>query len=215
MKEDAQVHLSRPAVSSARQFLREATHAEHVRLNLHPLLSGITKPGYSLDRYQLVLIAYYHLYKAIEGGVERALGALHLPFLYAPRRKLPWIEEDLAQFGLDPESAAFQPKSPVGPVSYPEAGDLVGVLYAIEGSSLGGKVISRHLEDHLGLCAAQGARFFHGYGEKIMPFWQQVEELIDTVLSDEHVRGQAARSAKNTFELIEAVLDEYLVCHPV
>ena len=48
---------------------------------------------------------------------------------------------------------------------------IVGALYVIEGSTLGGKVIARQLAAHLGLNAAKGARFFHGHGAATEAHW--------------------------------------------
>lgn len=210
---DRPVLNNQAPISAVRQFLRDSTHGEHVRLNQHPMLAGITRPDYSLDRYQLVLVAYYHFYKIIEGAISQFLATRMLPFSYDRRRKLQWIEDDLMQFGIDPEAPAFLPRSPSTAVELRDIGQLVGVLYTIEGSSLGGQVISRHLEAHLGLTATQGARFFHGYGPDIASYWQQTEAFIDATLTHDEIRDSAMSSAKTTFSLMESLLDDYHLAH--
>lgn len=204
---------SKPPISAVRQFLRDSTHGEHVRLNQHPLLAGITRPDYSLSRYQLVLVAYYHFYKIIEGAISEFLATRTLSFSYHRRLKLQWIEEDLMRFGIDPEAPALLPRSPIEPLELCDVGQFVGVLYTIEGSSLGGQVISRHLEAHLGLTVTTGARFFHGYGPDIASCWRQTEEFIDATLTSDEIRDSATSAAKTTFSLMESLLDDYHLAH--
>ena len=70
-----------------RQTLRRATHDIHVRLDHHPLLVGITKPGYLMQAYHHVLIGYFHFYQEVELAIESCLHALDLDFDYSARRK--------------------------------------------------------------------------------------------------------------------------------
>lgn len=48
----------------------------------------------------------------------------------------------------------------------------LGILYVIEGSTLGGKVIFKHVQKALGLDQNNGASYFYGYGEKTGDFWK-------------------------------------------
>ena len=49
--------------------------------------------------------------------------------------------------------------------------DVLGYLYVMEGATLGGRLISQHIQTVLGITPATGGSFFHGYGEHI---WQHV-----------------------------------------
>lgn len=198
---------------SVRRGLREATHAEHVRLNQHPLLSGITRPDYALLTYQQVLAAYYHFYRELEACIDRALQAGVSTFSYANRCKLPWLASDLRYFGIDPDAAAWRPAIAPQRFELLDEGQLLGTLYTIEGSSLGGQVIVRHVAAHLGLTPDTGARFFYGYGEQTMPLWGRFEAFINTALTDEGACRRAQDAAKSTFSRMESVLDDYLARH--
>jgi len=48
-------------------------------------------------------------------------------------------------------------------------GRAFGVLYVLEGSTLGGRHIALALEKRLGLTAGNGAMFFNAYGDLLMP----------------------------------------------
>lgn len=195
--------------SQARDCLRRATHAEHVRLNQHTLLSGITRRGYSLEFYVQVIVAYYHFYRAIEASIDEALARLQLTFDYGVRRKLPWLVEDLRHLGIDPDSPSARPSLAVKAPRGLDAGRLFGVLYTIEGSSLGGRVISEHLSANHGLTARSGARFFFGYGEAVDTCWREFTNELDRRLADGEARTLACGAARQTFTLMEQVLDDY------
>lgn len=48
----------------------------------------------------------------------------------------------------------------------------LGILYVIEGSTLGGKVIYKHLQKTLGLNEESGAAYFYGYGDHTGELWK-------------------------------------------
>jgi len=48
----------------------------------------------------------------------------------------------------------------------------MGILYVIEGSTLGGRVIYKNIHQNLELDADSGAAYFSGYGELTEPLWK-------------------------------------------
>lgn len=193
-------------VENPRQTLRKGTHGEHVRLNQHPMLEGLTRPGYPRARLGFLLSGYFHIYRALE------LAITSLPvdgFSYASRQKLPWLIQDLEHFGIDPESTGYRPYGPLATPAPIDAAELAGMLYTIEGSTMGGQVISRHLATHLGITPAMGCRFFHAYGEHTATRWNEFEAFLNASLADRQQCERALATAKATFGCIETILDEY------
>lgn len=191
--------------ADARKALREATHPAHVRLNKHPLLNHLTSPGYPLAHYKKVLMAYFGSYASIEASIDDALRRWPIDFSYSTRRKLPWLAADLAWFGMAQPAIVCSP----APELVVDRHSLFGILYAIEGSSLGGRVIAQVLARHLGLTPAEGARFFAGYGEEIDQRWNEIIALLNARLTGPDALNSAIVSANRTFQLIEARLDEH------
>jgi heme oxygenase len=196
---------------SLRAALRTTTHVEHVRLNRHGLLAGLTRPDYPLSSYHLVLLAYHRFYAAVEAAIEAVPAAMNAGFDYQARRKRGWLDADLAYFQLDPQTA---------PNTLPEAllglrlnspGSLIGTLYVIEGSTLGGQVIARHLAEHLGLTATTGARFFTAYGPLIEQRWHEFLAWAETVQPADEIRRDACIQAQAMFHLLEDLLDAHLL----
>lgn len=192
--------------------LRRLTHPAHVRINRHPLLVGLTLPGYPLERYRAILAVYGHLYEAIEAKIEAFLARSATPFDYSQRRKHPWLQEDAAALEIDVRHPRYRPQRPIALDDLVSTGQLIGVLYTIEGATQGGQVISRHLAATLNLTAGTGARFFNGYGDPMETHrrWQQFCAFADSILHLPDQRSAAGVSALGIFALIEEHLND---CH--
>lgn len=206
-------NASAPGGDGTRQRLRHATHGLHVHLNRHPMLCGLLKPGYPPAFYQSLLAAYFHIYRSVEEVIDEFLADpdRRAGFSYAQRHKLPWLAEDLRSFAIDPEAPAYRPLQPVSVTLPTGPGQLIGMLYAIEGATLGGQVVARDLLAGLGLGAMSGARFFNGYGDdaETARRWREFEHYADSISDDAAQLRLAEESAAAIFKLIESQLDDY------
>ena len=189
------------APGPVRLLLRQRTHAAHTRLNHHPMLSGITQPGYPISRYKALIAAYQPLYAGLEQAIEDAIATCDLAFDYRVRRKLPWLNRDL-DFLTHTVQATPAPIPPITGL-----GELVGVLYVIEGSTLGGGLIARQIAEHLGLTACAGGAFFHAYGAETQTRWSDFCRFMETLGTDPGALTCAAQRAEDTFVLFHQALD--------
>jgi len=186
--------------------LRRHTHAAHVRINHHPFVSGLTRQGYSLQRYQALLVAYYQLYAAIERHVETTLAAITTSFDYEQRKKLPWLTADLAWFGLDAHLPPWRPSKEPKITMPPRPGTLIGTLYVIEGATQGGKVISRHLRTSMNIDSDTGARFFTGYGDAEQT--AGIEQVNQAITEIDSVTQQNAALVEKAAAAAQALRDQ-------
>jgi heme oxygenase len=194
-----------PKGNAVQLRLRAVSHTSHVRINHHPLLAGLAGRDYPLSTYRTVLVAYYHLYQQIEIRIEQFIRKGNIPFDYSARLKLPWLADDLKFFNENPQA-----RLPVPPLDFPEItsiGQLVGVLYTVEGSTLGGQVISRQLLEIHRLTL--GARFFNGYGKDTEENWQRFCQFAEAIQCDEIQCQTAEAAALLTFNGFEGVLNAY------
>ena len=195
--------------SIVRTRLRNATHHYQVRLNQHPLLVGLTQPEYPLAHYRKLLSAYFHLYQPLEEQITQFLRRQSCSFNYVDRCKLPWLQKDLAFFHDVSLAPGHAPHKAMDLPEIDNVGQLIGVLYAIEGSTLGGQLISRSLAKHHGLTPNEGVRFFNGYGDRTANLWQDFIFFSDTIAGSELHSRAAEVAACQTFQLFNQVLDEY------
>jgi len=77
---------------------------------------------------------------------------------------------------------------------------LLGTMYVMEGSTLGGQLIARHVEKSLALVPGVGDAYFRGHGERTGAMWKEFSALLATRISDDQT-GQVIDSAKKMFQV--------------
>jgi heme oxygenase len=203
---EANGHREESRGESVRDSLRHSTHSHHVRINRHPLLGQLTRPGLTLRTYARILAAYRSYFNVIEPAIERFLASYPGQFDYVPRRKLPWLESDLAKFEVPARAGDMSDQ--LRALSFiSEPGEAIGVLYAIEGSTLGGQVIARHLAQNLGIDQATGARYFSGYGQETEGRWQEFCRFAESIAASARQVDLASKAAVRAFIATEQCLD--------
>lgn len=205
-------YLNKPLTDKSvgvHELLRNATHKQHVKLNHHPMLISLMQPAYPLVRYLQLLNAYFYIYKIFEDKITSFLEAEICTFSYASRYKLPWLQQSLATFHESTLSLNDTPPMQITLPAIENLGQLIGVLYVIEGSTLGGQHIAKYLSNSFGYLGDDGVRFFEGYGEKTSSNWQEFLLFADSISHHPEYCAAAEHSAELTFEFFERVLDCY------
>jgi heme oxygenase (biliverdin-IX-beta and delta-forming) len=188
-----------------RGLLREATKYNHPLLNHHPLLLGLADPHYPLDRYRELLRAYLQVYEPLESSICNFLSVNPAIFNYKERMKTTWLLSDLNYFNDLPLRTPLAMKVP----AINNLGELIGVLYVVEGATLGGQLISKCLANYHGLSREQGACFFNGYGELTPSKWLEFIRFSDCIYNNEFQIKAAETAANRTFIFFERILDEF------
>jgi heme oxygenase len=138
---------------------------------------------------------------ALISPLETRLLALGLPASLSleDRLKTPALRRDLSALGVavPTERADWLPGDvPAG----------LGTLYVLEGGTLGGQIISRHLEPRLGLGAGAGLAYFSGYGPQTGPMWKRFAEAMTREVGPE-VGDAVVEGARETFLAFGRALD--------
>jgi heme oxygenase len=60
-----------------------------------------------------------------------------------------------------------------------------GTMYVMEGSTLGGQIIARHVEKVLHLRGGQGNSYFRGHGNRTGPLWKEFCAMLQLRIPDE------------------------------
>jgi heme oxygenase len=191
--------------------LRDATRAAHHGIDHHALMAPLLKPSLTLAHYSYVLqvMNWVHrpLHRCLQGSLQRFCPDHVDQISDRPH----WLAADLKSLGCDalqpPPSALAQWHGP----RLTSAAELAGVLYVIEGSTLGGQVITRQLQTSLQVSPSQGARFFHGHGDQTMARWQAYWRFA-TELCPAAAVPEACAAAVRMFGDFEQLFDAAL-CH--
>lgn len=170
--------------------LREGTGQQHREIEtlVDPMRTFV-----SVEAYKAHLLHVWQFHTCL----EPALATIDWPGLgidYAARRKSPLLAHDLRVLGVShpPSTPAAQPFDRRG------LNFALGCLYVVEGATLGGQLISRHLAT-LGIGSANGGRFFTGYGIRTGEMWKSFQvRAAGHCITDEEIDA-AVHGARWTF----------------
>jgi heme oxygenase len=164
-----------------------------------PLLQQLEQP--TLTSYTSILCAYWGYYLPIEQRIDQAWFAFPelATFDLAGRHKTNLIERDLAFLGMDAMQINRLPICHDLP-SITTLGHALGVLYVIEGATLGSQLIARTIEKTLGLNEQAGCAFFNGYGREVGPMWKRFSAFVNQFSDDTVVEADAIEAATATFQ---------------
>lgn len=181
--------------------LRAATKQPHHALDHHPMLAPLVRTDPQRADYAAALAALHGIYALAESAIMEFLDRHPGLFDYTLRRRLSALEADLSTLGKTPYPIEAELRAPEN------IGELVGMLYTIEGSTRGGRFIYKHLQQQLG--DAIPLSFFAGYGDASEQRWEEFWQFADSRCPQEE-HPSAIRSAVQLFGLIKTHLDR---CH--
>jgi heme oxygenase (biliverdin-IX-beta and delta-forming) len=157
----------------------------------------------SRNAYRDLLIRFYGFHKAWESD---AAELAHDRTFFRARCKTQLLAKDLAALGLEPgEIEALPQCRPLMPLRAPEA--VLGSMYVVEGSTLGGTIIAHEVERKLGLNAETGCAFFRSYGRETAAMWKSFGAVLLKASSPE-ADDIIVASAQKTFDVMHHWLCE-------
>lgn len=168
----------------------------------------LLEPGLTLEGYRAHLERLHGLFAPLEAELARLLPVLPPELRASERWKLPLLVRDLEALGHDAPSLARLPRATELPrlTGLPQA---LGCCYVLEGSTLGGQLLLRHLQRHFAGVSAGGFAFFRAYGEEVGPMWKAFGAVVrqaSAAAASEDFDAHVVRSAQDTFEAFEAWL---------
>ena len=157
---------------------------------------------FDAEHFRNLLAAYWGLYRPLDDRLAPTVDTRLDEFTYLSRADR--LADDLRALGCTDDDLAdlptlSEPKL-VDPGSRPE---LLGVLYVIEGSALGNRLIHRQLASDLGAALLGADAFFHDDGPATSRRWQSFRTLFDRHVTRGPALASAVRTATATFEMYE------------
>jgi heme oxygenase len=179
--------------------LKSSTRVRHAALESRTVLLN---KDLSQANYSQCLQRFFGYYAPLEKCLLEFPAWQEAGFVYDNRYKTQQIEHDLTALGLMQNVLKFIPQCKTLP-ELKTIAQLFGCLYVIEGATLGGQIISKHLYASLGLMPESGASFFAGYGQQTGSHWKafcacMTAFSIQTACDDEIIA-----SANKTFETLD------------
>jgi heme oxygenase len=174
------------------EMLKQETAAVHEKVMDESWAQRVLSTDYTRPEYRELLQKYYGFYLP----VETLLLALDTSVFHPSRAKHPLLQEDLSFFySSDCFKPAICQKIPEM-VDVPSA---LGVCYVLEGATLGGQMIAKHLKISLGLTPHEGLKFFNGYGSDTATMWRSFKKETQDIVRKPREFTTMLEAALNTF----------------
>jgi heme oxygenase len=172
---------------SLRNLLHERTAPDHQALEATPVMRAFSGGNPSIGEY----VDYLSRQRSLHAPLEAALSRWLPPDWVDLRlRKSSWLLHDLRMLGAPGDAPDVEVPS-IG--SWAEA---LGVLYVLEGGTLGLQVVRKRLQaDHPALHAA--GSFLHGYGPDTGRHWRGFVQVLEELPPAEW--PAAVGAARSTF----------------
>lgn len=175
-----------PPSASGFRVLAEATRALHVEVESRLELKSAL---HSKASYADMLAILFRWWSPAEASLDRFEWpeAVEWP----KRRRAHVLEGDLRRLG--------HPIPAPGPEPLVRSIDEAwGWLYVLEGSTLGGRIISRMLAAELAIGPNDGGAFHHGYGDDGGPMWRTLGRCFEAHLDRREPERTAALEAASS-----------------
>lgn len=145
--------------------IKSQTINSHKKLESLPVSASILSPDMKMTDYIHYLSLMYDVHKNTEEVIFPVLSEFINDL--EQRKKTHLIKEDF--FFLDYDKKYAPTVFSAAKMTIPFA---LGILYVIEGSTLGGRFILKNITTIPGLDSGKGVSFFNGYGDKTGSYWK-------------------------------------------
>ena len=153
-----------------------------------PLMQPDLKPA----TYGAILVGLYGFIRGWELWADTADDP-QFQALLSRRRRSALLAQDLEHFAIELPITLY-----AGPdLDRTARPSLLGAMYVIEGSTLGGQYIARHVEKVLALEPGHGDAYFRGYGDQTGALWTEFKQVLTGV--DEKDSEMLIAAAKKLF----------------
>lgn len=187
--------------------LRKQTRQTHTELDhaVFPLIQQIR----TTDDYARMLRTFYGFFQPLYDQFDQWLNDSVVSD-YSRRRKPEWIIQDLQAIGATGTALPVCNNVPTI-TSQPEA---FGAFYVLEGSTMGGTIISKKISENLNLNPGVGFRFFSGYGENNRKMWNDFITSMEAREENQKCLNSLIDLSQKTFHLFnEWITLQYAQTH--
>ncbi|WP_316737166.1 biliverdin-producing heme oxygenase [Pedobacter aquatilis] len=179
-------------------LLRTQTGENHNQLESLMFVNDIMNNTLSINNYKKLLTINYIIHQKLENKLANMLDNEIAEKLDMKNRlKLESLEQDLAYWGIDPLSLPaldfelFVPEK--------DNAAVLGALYVLEGATLGGNVIKKHILANANFAGKEeGLNYYGVYGDELSAKWKTFVAIINETVQEQDYE-KTVNSANETF----------------
>lgn len=183
--------------------IKSQTQTAHQHIEQNYLTASLVAERLKRTEYILLLEKFLSFYLPCEQELLHQEFWQKEAFDIEKRLKTPLIIKDLNFLGFS-ESKIKQLEKPDELPELRQNAQIMGYLYVVEGSTLGGQILGRHLQSLFGFTDKHGAAFFYSYGkENLGIMWRSFQNLLENFINQfPEEENLVIDSANQTFHLL-------------
>ena len=200
-----------PALPDVLARLRLETRREHEAVERVLNLMGVLTDSTYCQR----LVQFYGFYNPLEAALKTRctplLGnhdAVQLAQLLPRLHKSGLLRQDLQHLGV--RIAGLAQCRALPPIQ--TTAEVLGCLYVLEGATLGGRMITQHVQRTLGITPTTGGRFFDGYAGATARMWNAMRQTLLSGAVDAQAENAMVASAVATFTCLRSWCESTPFC---
>lgn len=181
------------------EYLKNQTRAQHDALEEKFESSKIFDKTFALEDYKKIIwYNYLFLLNLEQKTFEKISAELASKLQLNNRYKLPLIEQDVENLG-------FEKVAPNQENQVTSSSEALGILYVMEGSTLGGNVMRKQLAANPEF---QNIFFsyFGCYGDETGAKWKTFKEVLNAEITPDHYQ-EVLKGAENAYRFLLNLFD--------
>ena len=203
-----------PASSSILTRLRVETRGEHDAVER---VLDLTGAALTREAYRLRLEQFYGFYGPLEAALqsrcarkaedaeESNLSGATRSALASRLNKTAHLRQDLHHLGVMTDDLPLCYHLPM----LTTQAEVLGCLYVVEGATLGGRLITQHIQAALAITPTTGGGFFEGYAGDTGKMWQAMRHLLVSCALDTQTEDAMVANAIATFACLRGWCDPH------
>lgn len=175
--------------------LKAQTADSHKNLEQLTVSASILSPDMKIEDYNHYLSLMHDVHKSTEEVIFPLLTEVIADL--EERKKTFLIEQDLLFLNSHKTNSTtiFQVKDLTIPFA-------LGILYVVEGSTLGGRFILKNVSANPQLSGNGGVSYFNGYGEKTGSYWKSFLKMLSEYENNNNCAEEIIKGAVYAFDSI-------------
>ena len=191
--------------------LKAETFKAHEQTEAIPFNACIMAKTMPQPRYAAQLDCWHRLHVVLESALASSDNQAVQAVWNGTAKRAPLLQDDLdwhveADTPAEAKQATTDMVDWVNTIAGEDPVCLLGVLYVLEGSTLGGMILRKCIAQMYGITADEGLAYYSAHGNEVMPNWMQFKARMNEAVTCPEDQDRIVETACTTFQYIADVL---------
>jgi heme oxygenase len=162
----------------------------------------IFSPQFDEAAYKRLLTQFYGFWAPLENELCKVTELQDPALALESRLKAHLLEADLRFFGIDPTDVPVCSALPAVGTPF----SALGCMYVLEGSTLGSRLIARHISARFDFRYGSGGSFFNAYEAAVGERWLAFRTFVSSQTGTTALQQELLGAARDTFQCLNGWL---------